>query len=172
LSLTVQIVQNNDMPTMMTLQGGRDSVTAWFGQKDAHCFYTNFEEFKKSDWCTSNEEDDQCIDKCKTGTVCSVNPDNYGGRYSNSNWLMVRSNDGSNFRFPDFTDNSMLTPKNYIRDQLALKWAFIIPYLDIDSRGSASVLLSNVKAGSNGLMTVMFSIPDLYTNIMTFGGKS
>ena len=164
-------MQNNDMPTMMTLQGGRDSVTAWFGQKDAHCFYTNFEEFKKSDWCTSNEEDDQCIDKCKTGTVCSVNPDNYGGRYSNSNWLMVRSNDGSNFRFPDFTDNSMLTPKNYIRDQLALKWAFIIPYLDIDSRGSASVLLSNVKAGSNGLMTVMFSIPDLYTNIMTFGGQ-
>lgn len=149
------------------LVGGRDSITAWFGQKDGHCFYTNFQEFQKNDWCTTSdiENEVQCIDRCKSGSNCSVSKENYGGYVENSDWLMVYSNyDNNSYKFPVFTDNSIKSPKEVYHQ---LKWAIIVPY--IDKYGKASVLLNNAVAGSNGLMTVMLTIPDVGNigNILT-----
>lgn len=142
----------------ITLVGGRDSITAWFGQKDAHCFYTNFEDFKKNDWCTAYdvENDVQCIDKCKSGTNCSVSQDNYGGYVKNSDWLMVYSNDGSSYSMPQIGSGRMKHPNGFGR-RVLLK----------EQTGNPTVLLSRVLAGSNGMMTAMVNIPSAGAEIIT-----
>ena len=140
----------------LLLKGGMDSVTAWFNQKDGHCFYTNFETFKKNEWCANNDEDLQCIDKCKNSTHCSVSQSQYGGYYSNSDWLMVYSNIDNDFRFPQINDGYMKHPKDFGR-QVFLK----------QQTGEPTILLNRVLAGSNGMMTAMLKIPSAGAEIIT-----
>lgn len=157
-------------PFKIILVGGRDSVTAWFGQKDAHCFYTNFVDFYKEGWCpnSSDENRKQCIDRCKDGlSVCSVNDVNqYHSRNADVDWLMVRTNVDNRFEFPYFTNYSMRTPRKYIYDSLAmdiqLKFLSISVDHEVKSYGKSTVLLNSAKAGSNGLMTVMFAFPNMF----------
>lgn len=141
-----------------TLVGGRDSITAWFGQKDAHCFYTNFEDFKKNGWCTENDiaNEVHCIDKCKSGTNCSVSQENYGGAVRNSDWLMVYSNDGNSYKMPQIGSGRMKHPEGFGR-RVILK----------EQTGNPTVLLSRVLAGSNGMMTAMVNIPSAGAEIIT-----
>ena len=145
----------------LLLKGGMDSVTAWFNQKDGHCFYTNFETFKKNEWCANNDEDLQCIDKCKNSTHCSVSQSQYGGYYSNSDWLMVYSNIDNDFRFPQINDGYMKHPKDFGR-QVFLK----------QQTGEPTILLNRVLAGSNGMMTAMLKIPSAGAEIKTLSGTS
>lgn len=174
----------NDRSFKIILVGDSDSVTAWFGQKDAHCFYTNFSDFYKNDWCpsTSDENSKQCLDRCKDGlSVCSVNnPNQFKSQNANADWVMVRPNDDGIYRRPDITSYSIKTPVNYIYEKLELKtrWETVlfipvpIVYLDIGTEGQASVLLNTAKAGSNGLMTAMFTIPDPFSDILSLGGEA
>lgn len=143
---------------VFTLVGGRDSITAWFGQKDAHCFYTNFEDFKKNGWCTENDiaNEVHCIDKCKSGTNCSVSQENYGGSVRNSDWLMVYSNDGNSYKMPQIGSGRMKYPEGFGR-RVILK----------EQTGNPTVLLSRVLAGSNGMMTAMVNIPSAGAEIIT-----
>ena len=143
---------------MLTLSGGRDSITAWFGQKDAHCFYTNFEDFKRNGWCTANdvENDVQCIDKCRSGTNCSVSQDNYGGSVNNSDWLMVYSNNGSSYKFPQIGSGRIKHPEGFGKRVLLGT-----------TDGDPTVLLNRVKAGANGMMTAMLKIPSATSEIIS-----
>ena len=139
------------MPFKMILQGGKDSVTAWFGQKDAHCFYTNFEDFKSSGWCTATdiENDVHCIDYCKSGsTHCAVGQTPYEGRTEDADWLMVYSNNGSSFKFPQIGSGRIKHPEGFGKRVIAQ-----------EVTGKPSVFLSRVVAGSNGMMTAMMMIP-------------
>lgn len=137
---------------MFILVGGRDSITAWFGQKDAHCFYTNFQDFKKNDWCTAYdvENDVQCFDRCVNGsTHCSVGQNSYGGRVNNSDWLMVYSNKDNDFKMPQFANNrAAKSPEGFSKRVILQKVT-----------GKPSVFLNRVQAGYNGLMTGMIDIP-------------
>ena len=165
----------NESPFKIILVGGRDSVTAWFGQKDAHCFYTNFSDFYKSGWCpsTRDENSKQCIDRCKNGlSVCSVNnPNQFQSQNAYADWVLVRSNsDNNDFIMPSFTNYSMKTPENRIYEQIKWKWVIVFIPVGIDTKGKPSVLLNTAKAGSNGLMTTMFTLPNGLQKALSRGG--
>ena len=161
----------NESPFKIILVGGRDSVTAWFGQKDAHCFYTNFSDFYKSGWCpsTRDENSKQCIDRCKEGlSSCSVNnPNQFQSQNAYADWVLVRSNYNNSFVKPKFTNYSMKTPDDIYQQ---LKFVVIIP-TGIETFGNASVVLNTAQAGSNGLMTTMFTIPDAMEDLLSLGGN-
>lgn len=148
----------NSIRPMAILKAGPDTVTAWFGQKDAHCFYTNFENFKSSGWCTATdvENDVQCIDKCKSGTHCSVNQGQYGGNVNNSDWLMVYSNNGSSYKFPQINYGRLKHPAGFGRRVLAGT-----------TDGDPSVILNRVQAGANGVMTAMLKIPSVTSEVIS-----
>ncbi len=151
----------NELPTKLILVGGRDSVTAWFGQKDAHCFYTNFKDFKSDGWCSASdiENDIQCLDKCKSGSniPCSVSQDNYGGTVENSDWLMVYPNDGSGFKIPVIKnrDGYMSSPDEFGKRILLGTVT-----------GKPSVMLNRAKAGSDGLMTSLLNIQEPESQVL------
>ena len=175
--------QINTSSFKIPLLGGADTVTAWFNQKDEHCFYTSFEEFKKIDngWC-ANEDESKCIDKCKAGKKhCSVNNNDH--QYNNADWVMVYSNNGDDFVFPAFSDNSIKTPSNYIYEKVGIKrerrcgiFGIVciddVPVgLEFQKKGQASVLLNTAKAGSNGLMTVLLNVPNPKDKLRKLGAE-
>ena len=145
----------NESPFKIILVGGRDSVTAWFGQKDAHCFYTSFQDVAEG-WCsqTNVEQNVQCIDKCKSGTHCSVSQNAYGGTFGGSDWLMVYSNNGTQFKELQInnTAGSATSPAGFAKR-----------IVKGTVTGNPSVVLNRAKAGSNGMMTAMLQIANLQT---------
>lgn len=141
-------------PIQMIMTGHKDTLTAYYNQKDMHCFYTNFDDFKDS-WCASEKESKQCIDKCKSGTNCSVADANYGGVYKGSDWLMVYANDLDNYNkgngryeYPQVGSGKIKHPDGFGK-RVVTK----------DTTGNPSVVLNRVQAGSNGMMTAMLKIP-------------
>ena len=157
----------NEMPFRMLLLGGVDTVTAWFGQKDAHCFYTNFQDVKSSisnsddGWCIASdiEDNNECIDRCKNGTHCSVGQNPYEGQFDGSDWLIVYSNDDNDaFKFPQINnrEGKIKHPEGFER-RIFLK----------TETGKPTVMLNRVDAGPNGLMTAMLNIPSSIAQIIT-----
>ncbi len=158
----------SDRPFRMLLLGGVDTVTAWFGQKDAHCFYTNFQDVKSSvsnsddGWCIASDIEDnkECIDKCKNdATHCSVGQNPYEGQFDGSDWLVVYSNDDNGgFKFPqiDNREGKIKHPEGFGR-RVFLK----------TKTGKPTVMLNRVDAGPNGLMTAMLNIPSGLAQIIT-----
>lgn len=140
-------------PFKIMLVGGVDTVKAWFGQKDAHCFYTSFQDVANG-WCTQAnvEQNVQCVDKCKNGTHCSVNQNSYGGAFAGSDWLMVYSNNGSQYKQLQInnSEGSATNPEGF--GKRIIKGTVT---------GNPSVVLNRAKAGSNGMMTAMLQIPNL-----------
>ena len=143
----------NESPFKIILVGDRDSVTAWFGQKDAHCFYTSFQDVAEG-WCTQSkvEQNLQCIDKCKSGTHCSVSQNSYGGSFVGSDWLMVYSNHDNQF------DSLQI---NNIEGSVTNPQGFGKRIFKGTVTGNPSVVLNRAKAGPNGMMTAMLQIANL-----------
>ncbi|WP_297944161.1 hypothetical protein [uncultured Fibrobacter sp.] len=149
----------------LLLKGGMDSVTAWFDQKDGHCFYTNFQDFKSDDWCSLSdiEARKQCLDSCKNGAKhCSAGQTPYEGSVEGSDWLIVYSNDnrnnGNGFALPqiDNREGNLMHPKDFGR-KVILKQTI----------GKPTVILNNALAGSNGMMTAMLKIPSATSQIIS-----
>lgn len=137
----------NYNPTRIILTGHNDTLTAHYNQKDMHCFYTNFEDFK-NDWCSSEKESKQCMDKCKSGMNCSVADANYGGHYKGSDWLMVYQNNENSYSMPQVGGGKIMHPDGFGKRVIAKK-----------TTGKPSVVLNRVEAGANGMMTAMLKIP-------------
>lgn len=134
----------------MTLSGlSDDSVAIHFNEKDRHCFYADFSETEI--WCNSANKDD-CIDKCKNGTHCSIG----GGNYKNADWLMVYSNDGSSFVKPALNGNYISPPSSFGY------FKFIIEF----QTGDPTLILNTALAGYNGKYTSMIKIPSVLSNTL------
>lgn len=134
----------------MTLSGlSDDTVAIHFNEKDRHCFYADFSETEI--WCNSANKDD-CIDKCKSGTHCSIG----GGNYKNADWLMVYSNDGNDFVKPALNGNYISPPSSFGY------FKFIIEF----QVGDPTLVLNTALAGYNGKYTSMIKIPSILSNTL------
>ena len=151
----------------LLLKGGMDSVTAWFDQKDGHCFYTNFQDFKSDDWCSLSdiEARKQCLDICKNGAKhCSAGQTPYEGSVEGSDWLIVYSNDNphKNNGYKNFTLPQVNNREGNIKHPDGFGRKVILK----ETIGKPTVILNNALAGSNGMMTAMLKIPSATSEII------
>jgi len=145
---------------VITLKGDNE-IEAHFNEKDIHCIYNDFK--NTTSFCTSDVED--CIDRCKTGTNCSVTDET---NYPNANWVMVHAND----KCKNYTSLSCVLPvikpineEYFTAPKVNKSEGSIVSANDgLSSTLAASVILSRIQAGYNGTMTAMFSVPTLADN--------
>ncbi|WP_295681930.1 hypothetical protein [uncultured Fibrobacter sp.] len=143
----------------MTLSGlSDDTVAIHFNEKDRHCFYADFTETEI--WCNSANKDD-CIDKCKSGTHCSIG----GGNYKNADWLMVYSNDGNSFVKPALSNGYISPPDGFGYFKTLI---FGIEF----QKGEPTLVLNTALAGYNGKYTSMIKIPsNLSSSLDSWRGR-
>lgn len=134
-----------------------DTVEFHFGEKDKHCFYTDFDTTRA--WCRNNSETD-CFDYCKSGDHCTVND----GHYKNADWMIVYENkvwkalNWDEGFFPPQLGGHVEAPSGFRVSALG-------ELLSIDTRGYRStVALNTVRAGYNGKMTAMFEVVSVTAN--------
>ncbi|MCF0223595.1 MAG: hypothetical protein HUK20_04935, partial [Fibrobacter sp.] len=149
------------------------TLIAYFNKRDDHCFYDSF--IKKENSKGNNEDFaafckngslENCIDKCNTGTHCSVS----SGGYPNANWTMVYANEidcvkrnwlGScvekqytGFEPPTIPKDGLITGTDYISAP-----GSALSLSNLTGKYSPTVLLNRAQAGFNGTMTTKMRIP-------------
>ena len=144
--------------THFTLGGtSSDTVEFHFGEKDKHCFYTDFDTTRA--WCRNNSETD-CFDYCKSGDHCTVND----GHYKNADWMIVYENKEAKLLN---WDEGFFGPQlgGHVEAPSGFRISALGELLSIDTRGYRPTLaLSTVRAGYNGKMTAMFEVVSVTAN--------
>lgn len=120
---------------------GDNSITAWFGQKDKHCF---FDEFQTSKECTGADDEWQyCFNYCDNNSDCRIGN---GDLTEYAKWIVLGS---SSLRSQlQYSDGKIWLDRSYNRhkkqdDLEALK------------------VLSTVQAGFYGTLRAQFQVPRL-----------
>lgn len=167
--------------TAAFLVKGVDTLTAHFNERDDHCFFDSFGEHKSSTgenekfvaWCPQNNQTyENCIDRCKTGTHCSVG--NKDGYDSSANWMLIYANRKECTYRGVITGLCVTYGKNYTDFvQPASHGDLVEFFLDdgllqspkttnlSDFRGvyAPTFLLHRAKAGTNGKMSLKMKLP-------------
>lgn len=125
---------NYEATAIEFVMSGDYTFTALFNERDNHCFYTDFNSVYA--FCNNNQNED-CIDKCASGTHCSIGNGAYGDV---PKWLMTYANQKkSGWSEPTFKDG-------YISYDGGNK--------NVNSNdGYQGLVLNRAVAGSNGTLT-------------------
>lgn len=125
--------------------GGPNSVTAWFGQKDKHCF---FDEFNTSKVCSEHDavgDKMYCFSYC-TGTTCTIANAATNTAGEVAKWFVFGgSAERSNLQYED---GKIWLNDTYIRGK---KQSDVTPLK----------ILSTRKAGLYGTLRAQFQVPQL-----------
>ncbi len=140
-----------------------DTLVATFNRRDDHCFFDTFDSKKSSKnvqedfkiFCPNNTYEN-CVDYCASDTACSIRSGQ--GHDPEANWMIVHSNHkrGLSTSFNDFAEP-------------VFKDGLIRAPGTLGNLGSAfkvyrpTVMLSRVKAGSNGKMSLKMKVPTDFT---------
>ena len=118
---------------------GPNSITAWYGQKDKHCF---FDEFKSSKACTNSADDGKyCFSYCN-GSSCDID----NGSPTWAKWLVLGS---SNLQSQlEYHDGKIWLNRSYNRHK---------KQADVE----ALKVLSTAQAGYYGSLKAQFQVPRL-----------
>ena len=164
-----------------------DTLTAYFNERDDHCFYDSFgkmknskgdeENFKifctKESWGSEYCDNDckvyeNCVDHCASGSHCSVRVkgQTYQGYDTAANWMMVYANHKkitsfSDYEQPDYNNSFIRAPGT-----LGNLGSFF-------GRYRPTMLLHRVKAGWDGKFSLKMSVPtgitELFENLIGQG---
>ena len=120
--------------------GGDNSISAWFGQKDKHCF---FDEFQSTRECTGTGTDwKYCFSYCKSEGDCKV-----GNEYTaQAKWIVLGPEDLRNKL--DYDEGKIWLNYSYNRHK---------KQADVE----ALKVLSTVQAGYYGSLRAQFQVPRL-----------
>ena len=146
------VIASNEI--RFTLGGtSADTVEFHIGEKDKHCFYTDFDTTKA--WCT-NEKQTDCIGYCN-GEKSNCALTDVESKFKNAEWIMVHQNrdefciglltcwlTSDGYDVPIIRDNYISAPK-ILSSDLGIR--------------RASVILNTAVAGYNGKYTAMFKVP-------------
>lgn len=133
--------------THFTLNGtSADTVEFHFGEKDRHCFYSDFDTTKV--WCDYSKQTD-CIDYCKSGSSCSIDDRHDEGK--NADWVMVKANKESSSWFSSSYSFVKPTARN--------------GSLYVLGSNEPTTILNTAAAGYNGKYTAMFEVPVMTSNL-------
>ncbi len=133
--------------THFTLGGtSSDTVEFHFGEKDRHCFYSDFDTTKV--WCDYSKQTD-CIDYCKSGSSCSI--DDWHDEGKNADWVMVKANKESSSWFSSSYSFVKPTARN--------------GSLYVLGSNEPTTILNTAAAGYNGKYTAMFEVPVVTSNL-------
>ena len=118
---------------------GDNSITAWYGQKDKHCF---FDEFKSSKACTNSADDGKyCFSYCN-GSSCDID----NGATTWAKWVVLGS---STLRDQlQYHDGKIWLNRSYNRHK---------KQAEVD----ALKVLSTAQAGFYGSLKAQFQVPRL-----------
>ena len=120
---------------------GDNEITAWFGQKDKHCF---FDEFKTSRECTGSGDDwKYCFNYCSGSGDCQIGD---GLLTNHAKWLVLGDETLRNKL--QYHDGKIWLDRPYNRDKK-------------QSNFDALRVLSTVQAGHYGTMRAQFQVPQL-----------
>ena len=118
-----------------------DTVEFHFGEKDRHCFYTDFDTTKV--WCTNDKQTD-CIDYCANGSDhCTIDD----GHYKNADWVMVYAN------------KSGWHSSSYVKPTVSGRSLYVL------GSNEPTTILNTAAAGYNGKYTAMFEVPVISSNL-------
>ena len=122
--------------------GGTNSVTAWFGQKDQHCFFDEFNTSKVCDDHKAEGDKMYCLSYCTLPGSCTTNNAAtdakwyvFGGRNERDNLLQ-------------YEDGKVWLKDTYVRGKK-------------QSEVTALKILSTRKAGLYGTLRAQFQVPQL-----------
>ena len=120
--------------------GGDNSISAWFGQKDKHCF---FDEFQSTRECTGTGTDwKYCFSYCKSEGDCKI-----GNEYTaQAKWIVLGPVDLRNKL--DYDEGKIWLNYSYNRHK---------KQADVE----ALMVLSTVQAGYYGSLRAQFQVPRL-----------
>lgn len=139
-----------------------NTIKAYFSQKDTHC---DFDDFSKTKAFCSNSTSNKCIDKCASGSHCSVTD----GNYTESDWIMVYANSNCTEFSKALITGAVIGCAPF--KQHSSYDVFTAPIIN-NSEGSiiapndglsnslkSTVLLNRIEAGYNGVLTTTFEVP-------------
>ena len=128
---------------------GNNSVVAWFGQRDKHCFFDDFKSPRERD-CPSVIEDldgSYCFDYCASGEGPSCHIGN--GNKSKSKWIVLGGSSAqSKIDYYGGDDGYISIESNHVRGK---KQSTVEPL----------VVMSTVEAGLYGTLRAQFQVPRL-----------
>lgn len=168
--------------TAVYLVTGVDTLIAHFNERDEHCFFDSFSERENSAgtrekfvaWCPSNNQTyENCIDRCKTGTHCSVDNEGraYQGYDSSANWMLIYANRKEcEFGWPvcltysrDFKEfvqpGSHGDVVEFFLDDGLLQSPKLTNLSDFRNVYAPTFILNRAKAGTNGKMSLKMKVP-------------
>lgn len=135
---------------------GENTVEAWFGQKDKHCFFDEFNTFKTCVEHSGTEDKRYCFAYC-AGECTIENADKAHTTYDNVMWLVFGSANERNLQLQYANEavwNNLLAHEN---GKIWIK--------DTRTRGKKQSdveplrILSTVKAGLYGTLRAQFQVP-------------
>ena len=142
------VISSNEI--RFTLGGtSADTVEFHIGEKDKHCFYTDFDTTKA--WCT-NEKQTDCIGYCY-GEKSNCALTDVESKFKNAEWIMVHQNRNK-------VGWGLLTSDGYDEPIISNGYISAPKIRSSDwGRRRASVILNTAVAGYNGKYTAMFKVP-------------
>lgn len=121
--------------------GGDNSISAWFGQKDKHCFFDDFQRPEKE--CTGSGTDwKYCFSYCKSEGACKIGNENT----AQAKWIVLGSENLRNEL--EYHDGKIWLNRSYNRHK---------KQTDVD----ALKVMSTVQAGYYGSLRAQFQVPRL-----------
>lgn len=124
--------------TVFTMQNDT-TVVAKFNQLENHCFYKDFKDVKI--WC-DNSSQKACIDKCTNAKKNSSCETSDGGSYTNSDWLVPRTNNGNNYSKPQKENDKFIY--------------YSAKGNSSNNNSTITYLLNRTQAGGHGTLTSRF----------------
>jgi len=130
----------------------------FFNQRDEHCFFDeiqNVVSFCDDNSCPSSAKTCNCIDKCTSGTHCSLGT---GHMYAKANWVLVYSNGKDCTKYGTYcSGKDTWEPIEYYLGSIGSKDGLVSPNpKEFEGNGTESVLLSYANTGVDGSFTTVF----------------
>lgn len=119
--------------------GGPNSITAWFGQKDKHCFFDEFDTYKACNLHTATGDKMYCFSYC-TVAACAIT-----NAASGAKWYVFGGQDERD-NLLQYEDGKVWLKDTYVRGK---------KQSDVNSLK----ILSTLQAGLYGTLKAQFQVP-------------
>ena len=119
--------------------GGPNSITAWFGQKDKHCFFDEFDTYKACNLHTATGDKMYCFSYCTVAACATTNA------ASDAKWYVFGGQDERDDLL-QYEDGKVWLKDSYVRGKK-------------QSNVNSLKILSTLQAGLYGTLKAQFQVP-------------